>query len=134
MKTTILVVSPLFPISIEDPQGARRYDATRYTLPDGARPTLEQVQALVGGYVEETRVSPCPRKTVALVNEDGIALGLPRSPFPTLVGHVAFVGEDADEDGGYWTGLSPDQERECLALMGRPTVIEGGELPAGVSR
>jgi hypothetical protein len=46
-------------------------------------------QSLVGGYVEVVRLD---RTKVALVNEDGMALGLPPNPAASMVLGIPVVG------------------------------------------
>lgn len=49
---------------------------------------LDKLQELVGGYIEHARID---RTLSVMVNEDGIAMGLPPNPFcPALVGTIVF--------------------------------------------
>lgn len=71
---------------IIDPTGS----VVEATPPHGAvKWDLADFQSLVGGYVEVVRLD---RTKVALVNEDGLALGLPPNPAASAVLGIPVVG------------------------------------------
>ncbi len=59
--------------------------------PKGARWTLREVQALVGGYVENVRI-PGDRERTALVDEEGMLKELPLNYGASLMLGQAIVG------------------------------------------
>lgn len=54
----------------------------------GRRPSLEELQAAVGGYIELVRV----KGGELWVNEDGLSLQLPPNPAASLIAGVYIVG------------------------------------------
>lgn len=61
-------------------------DGTEERITLAGKATLEELQSWVGGYIQGFRLSP---RLYAFVNEDGIALGLPRNPFcASIVGNI----------------------------------------------
>jgi hypothetical protein len=86
-------------------------DRTMMDLPEFT-PTLDNMQAVVGGYIEGVR---CTIEGLRMyVNEEGMIRGLPINriasmfyPGPTFIhGDVIFVG-DVDQ-AGWDTGLTPE--------------------------
>lgn len=72
--------------TIIDPSGA----VVEAAPPHGAvKWAFTDFQSLVGGYVEVVRLD---RTKVALVNEDGLSLGLPPNPAASAVLGIPVVG------------------------------------------
>lgn len=64
-------------------------DGTKQKIESHRRLQLAQIQKLVGGYIERTRISYDRKSTEAWVNEDGLLLRLPTNPYyPKLVGNI----------------------------------------------
>ena len=63
-------------------------DGTRTEM-DG-KPSLEELQAAVGGYIEHVRITG---RTGMYVNEEGLLMGLRTNPIATLMANKMIVGD-----------------------------------------
>ena len=64
---------------------------------NGKRLTLEEAQAVVGGYIEPVYL---PGKRVLYVNEEGLLHGLPLNERASIVGGRVLVGDALLVKGG----------------------------------
>jgi hypothetical protein len=67
-------------------------DLPRAVYPKGAKWTLEELQAHVGGYIEPLYRTHCQPGNLMLVDEDGLSKGLPPNNRATLKAGRPIVG------------------------------------------
>ena len=112
-------------------------DGTLVKVPSKEIPTLEDLQALVGGYIEviPTRITRTENGPMMVVNEEGKLLGLPRNDIATflgcsathpledyIVGDVVLVLERGEDLKAMTLGQTKDNLWYTLSL-----VLEQGE-------
>ena len=76
---------------------------------------LTAIQGLVGGYIEEYRLTP---DVIVLLDEDGIAKSLPQNC--GFLGQFVFVQVVQDEEGEWdWGSLTEENARKAVAWCER---------------
>ncbi len=82
-----------------------RVDGSVEVLERTASLALQELQDLVGGYIEAVRVAS-PGTIMMMVNEEGLLLNLPQNPFcPGLVGNVVL----GKTEGSEFVGLNESE-------------------------
>lgn len=77
--------------------------------------SLEAFQQMVGGYIETV---PVARDVIAVVNEEGLLLGLPvNRRMPQLVGDLFLMSRAIDRYGRF-NGLTQQQADAWLRMLG----------------
>lgn len=101
-------------VPVIEPSGKVRV----YTLQPGRTPTLEWLQAQVGGWIEPVRICLHGSCTM-LVNEEGRLLGLPfNSPATELSRNNSMIVGDAvvmKAEGNEFVPLDPDELKLIVA-------------------
>ena len=97
-------------------------------------PTLEDLQALVGGYIEviPTRL-PRPHRPMMVINEEGKNLGLPRNEIASIIGITSGIEDEVVGDavlvlevGEDLRAMKPQQTSHTLFFV-LSHVLERGE-------
>lgn len=60
-------------------------DGTKNFVPTSKKPTLKEMQAAVGGYIQPVSVDFDGRKRTMIVNEEGKIVGLPVNELATKI-------------------------------------------------
>ena len=109
-------------------------DGTLYKILSQETPTLEDLQALVGGYIEviPTRL-PRPHRPMMVINEEGKLLGLPRNEIATIIGITSGIEDEVVGDavlvlevGEDLRAMKPQQTSDTLRYV-LSHVLEKGE-------